>query len=203
MTSDPDQMTIFEALGEPDPVMTPVPDSKATGDPMGGAPAADPARVPRMGEPGYVPDYVCPNHEDCEEHTFYGKQRCPKWSRSDQRRCRQPLAFEGAPSCFYHGSGNHKQTMAKARLRLISEASSSIERLVVERDSAESSADRQRAANSLLDRVGVVRGINVIGGSDLREVVIQRLMEIRERKELEAAKEEPAEEIVDAEIVEE
>lgn len=196
----PDQLPLFE-------VSIQTPDLAVDGDPMGGITPNESAlvdteidespseaintgptgqRKPKPGEPGYTPDYVCREHEQCEEHTYYGQNRCPKWSRAEQRRCRQPIAYPGAPTCKYHGAGNHRATIAKAKLRMIAAADKAVARLVAEMDGAEKAADRIRAADSLLDRTGFRRGVDVVG-TDLREVLIERLVEVRERRQLAAA----------------
>jgi hypothetical protein len=76
-----------------------------------------------------------------------------------------------------HG-GKAPNTQRSARARLAEEVDASISRLVTERDTANRSADRQRAANSILDRAGITRGHS----SEIdaaRSLLLERLLTLR------------------------
>jgi hypothetical protein len=82
-------------------------------------------------------------------------------------------AILGANVCRMHG-GAAPQVKRSAQLRLLELIDPAIARLAHEMDKAARSADRQRAANSILDRAGVVR--STTPDADLaRALLIDRL----------------------------
>lgn len=130
------------------------------------------------------------------------KNRCTAWARTANdgkgERCRQP-AYPGASVCKFHG-GAAKQVKQAAALRLASLVSPAIGTLAREMVKAERSADRQRAANSILDRAGIVRQSSS-DADTARQLLIERLRALREQA---AAGEMPPElEVLDAEVVDE
>jgi len=81
--------------------------------------------------------------------------------------------------CRTHG-GASKQAQNKAKLRLAELVDPAIATLAREMATAETSADRQRAANSILDRAGWGR-VSAIEGGDVRELLIARLLAMRDQ----------------------
>jgi hypothetical protein len=73
-----------------------------------------------------------------------------------------------------HG-GAAPRVQNAAKLRLMSLIDPAISVLAEEMDKADSSADRQRAANSILDRAGLTRG-SPADADVLRALIIDRLM---------------------------
>jgi hypothetical protein len=97
----------------------------------------------------------------CAAHSKQSGQPCKNW----------PLP--GASVCRIHG-GAAPQVKRSAQLRLLELIDPAIARLAHEMDKATRSADRQRAANSILDRAGVVR--STTPDADLaRALLIDRL----------------------------
>lgn len=141
----------------------------------------------------------------CGRHTARAleegpKNRCSAWARTANdgkgERCRQP-AYPGASVCKFHG-GAAKQVKQAAALRLASLVSPAIGTLAREMVKAERSSDRQRAANSILDRAGVVRQSS--GEADTaRMLLIERLRDLREKAA--AGEAVPELEVLDAEVV--
>jgi hypothetical protein len=128
--------------------------------------------------------------------TFDGLPRCTAKSKQNQRRCRR-AATPGQTVCANHGSKS-PQAKAKAFLRLAAMADEAIGVLYKEMKQATESKDRQAAANSILDRAGVSRKVEMDDGM-ARALLYERLMEMRREREGEETK--AIEEIVDAEIV--
>lgn len=83
--------------------------------------------------------------------------------------------------CVYHG-GKAPQTRRKAALRLVELVDPAIATLAREMMQADGSSDRQRAANSILDRAGVPRVTKEIGEEDSRTILLTRLREIRDKQ---------------------
>jgi hypothetical protein len=90
--------------------------------------------------------------------------------------CNAPVVT-GMRVCFVHG-GASPQARSKAKLRLAELVDPAIATLAREMTTAESSADRQRAANSILDRAGWGR-VTTIEAGDARELLIQRLLSMK------------------------
>lgn len=107
-----------------------------------------------------------------------GARRCTAHNRSGER-CGAPAVL-GAQVCQAHG-GSASQVRKKARLRLqelIDPAVTTLARTLTDRDAT--SADRLRAAEMILDRAGYPRGVKVTT-EESRELLIQRLIEYRDR----------------------
>lgn len=102
--------------------------------------------------------------------------RCTAKSRTTQERCRQP-AILGGNVCRYHG-GSSPQVQRSARARLAELVMPSINTLNYERENAESSADRQKAANSILDRAGLTRGHSA-EVDVARALLLERILTLR------------------------
>ena len=79
----------------------------------------------------------------------------------------------------FHG-GAPKHVRAKARLNLLELIDPAIAVLAREMVRAESSADRQRAANSILDRAGVPRRVEGTPLADARDYLVQQLIAARD-----------------------
>lgn len=97
--------------------------------------------------------------------------------RRDGDLCQSP-AMHGQRVCRMHG-GSAPQARSKARLRLAELVDPAIATLSREMVNADSSADRQRAANSILDRAGVPRVTREIEADTAREILLTRLLELR------------------------
>lgn len=98
--------------------------------------------------------------------------RCRAHNRSGGQCRNRPIP--GGTVCRMHGGGSPKVQNA-AKMRLLTLIDPAISVLAAEMEKADSSADRQRAANSILDRAGMTRG----SGADaetLRALIIDRLM---------------------------
>lgn len=100
--------------------------------------------------------------------------------RTNGEPCNAP-AMTGQRVCRMHG-GSSPQAKRKAALRLVELIDPAIATLAREMVQADSSADRQRAANSILDRAGVPRVTKEISEDTSREVLLTRLREIRKQK---------------------
>ena len=104
-----------------------------------------------------------------------GGRLCGAKTRSGAPCRQRPMM--GGLRCKMHG-GMAPQVKRKAALRLASLIDPAIGTLAREMVKAEKSADRQRAANSILDRAGVTRGIS----SELdaaRALLVSRLIELQ------------------------
>ena len=97
-----------------------------------------------------------------------GRPRCQALSKQTGQQCGNK-AIPGGRVCRFHG-GAPKHVRAKARLNLL-------DREMVR---AESSADRQRAANSILDRAGVPRRVEGTPLADARDYLVQQLIAARD-----------------------
>ena len=125
---------------------------------------------------------------DPEKWVFTGKPgawapRCQARSKQQQRQCLR-AATPGTSVCSNHGS-KAPQTQAKARLRLATLVDPAIGTLAREMATAEKSSDRQRAANSILDRAGVPRQQSVTV-DDARDILAERLAQVKARREEQA-----------------
>lgn len=115
------------------------------------------------------------------------RRQCTATNRQGKRCGRSPIV--GGTVCDRHG-GKAPQVQRKARLRLLELVDPAIATLAREMGKAESSRDRQSAANSILDRAGYGRATK-IEGVDARELLAERLIAMREAK---LAEEEESEE---------
>lgn len=119
--------------------------------------------------------------------------RCPAQSKQTGQRCRRPKA-RGANTCIIHGSGTADAKRA-AQLRLMELVNPAIATLAREMVKAERSADKIRAANSLLDRAGI--GRQGPDADQARALLVERLLALRDGPEAETL---VAEVIDDAEL---
>lgn len=104
------------------------------------------------------------------------RAQCRAHNRSGNRCGNR--AIPGGTVCRMHG-GAIPRVQNAAKLRLLNLIDPAISVLAAEMEKADSSADRQRAANSILDRAGLTRGSNA-DGDVLRALVIDRLMALSE-----------------------
>lgn len=116
------------------------------------------------------------------------KQRCPV--KRNDRRCRK-ACIPGGTVCNTHG-GAAPQVKKRAALRLMSLIDPAISVLAREMVQADKSSDRQRAANSLLDRAGVGRAAGDMDANAAKAMLMERYHNLqetlaRERAEAEAA----------------
>ena len=104
------------------------------------------------------------------------RPRCTARSKGTGERCKQ-TAIPGGTVCRFHGGGA-PSVKRKAALRLASLVDPAIGTLAREMVKAEKSSDRQRAANSILDRAGITRGQSA--ELDVaRALLLERLLEAR------------------------
>ena len=110
------------------------------------------------------------------------KQLVRKCTATNRRgeRCGN-YAIRGGNVCKFHGGGA-PQVRRKANLRLAALVEPAIATLAKEMVQADKSADRQRAANSILDRAGFGR-TSMVNATDARDILVQRLMEMRNSKQ--------------------
>lgn len=112
-----------------------------------------------------------------------GRRLCHATSKTTGEQCRGP-AMSGSPVCRSHG-GASDAARKKARLRLAALADPAIATLAKEMVKADKSSDRQRAANSILDRAGFGR-VTKVEAVDAKDVLLDRLRAMREKREAEA-----------------
>lgn len=112
----------------------------------------------------------------------------PHASSTDKCVAIQPSGFAcyrkpipGGNVCEKHG-GAAKQVKRAAQLRLAALIEPAIATLAREMVQADKSVDRQRAANSLLDRAGVTRQ-NEVEHGDAREILVARLLELQQKRD--------------------
>jgi hypothetical protein len=123
------------------------------------------------------------------------KVRC-RAHNGDGRRCRK-AAIPGGRVCQTHG-GSAEQVKRKAALRLMNLVDPMITVLVREATTADRSSDRQRAANSLLDRAGVGRAnADLVTTEVARTALIEQIK--RARREAAAAEAD----VIEAELADE
>src|SRR3546814_4524700 len=96
-----------------------------------------------------------------------GRRQCTAKSTTTGERCTK-APIRGGTVCATHG-GSAPQVRKKAALRLLELVDPAIAVLAREMVNADKSADRQRAANSVLDRAGVPRTATVIDGESRSE----------------------------------
>lgn len=102
------------------------------------------------------------------------KPKCRAHNRAGNPCGRYPIP--GGTVCVMHG-GASPRTAQKAKMRLLELIDPAIGVLAAEMEKADSSADRQRAANSILDRAGMNRGAGT-DGDVLRAMILDRLVEL-------------------------
>lgn len=131
------------------------------------------------------------------EHGPLTVPRCTAPARTNEGKpCKYP-AVPGATVCRFHG-GASRHVKAKAAARLAALVDPAIGTLAREMVKAERSSDRQRAANSILDRAGIARQ-NASEVDTARMLLIERLRTVRlERAEADDA---PVLEVLEAEVV--
>ena len=120
---------------------------------------------------------MSPQDPKAPRYDAQGRLLCRARRRGTDELCRG-LAMQGSRVCRIHG-GTAPQTMQKARLRLLELIDPAITTLAREMATAERSGDKQRAANSLLDRAGVPRVVKSPESDVARALLIERLRAIR------------------------
>lgn len=98
-------------------------------------------------------------------------------TRRDGEKCKSP-AVTGMKVCRMHG-GSTERAKNGAKLRLAELVNPAIATLAREMTQADRSVDRQRAANSVLDRAGYGRHTKIEVG-DAKELLYQRLLAMTE-----------------------
>ena len=116
---------------------------------------------------------------DPEDLTHDGRPRCTATSKQNQRRCRR-AATPGTNVCANHGS-RAPQVKQAAKLRLLGLVDPAIATLAREMTQASKSSDKQRAANSILDRAGIAR-TSEVQVEDARALLVERLMALRDEE---------------------
>lgn len=100
-------------------------------------------------------------------------------TRRDKKLCMAP-AIMGMMVCRMHG-GSTKKAKQGAKLRLQELVNPAIAVLAREMASADKSADKQRAANSILDRAGLGRHSKVDVG-EAQQALYDKLLAFKERQ---------------------
>ena len=104
-------------------------------------------------------------------------RRCSAHSKTGER-CKNK-AVPGANVCRFHG-GAAPQVKRRAALRLLELVEPAVATLAREMAGADKSSDRQRAANSILDRAGIARSQQVDVGT-ANQMLAERLDALREQ----------------------
>lgn len=107
------------------------------------------------------------------------RRLCHAKSQRSGELCRAP-AMAGQRVCRVHG-GSTPQAKQAAKLRLASLVNPAIGTLAREMTRADRSADRQRAANSILDRAGIGRVQHIDNVADSKELLFEMLRERRDQ----------------------
>lgn len=110
-------------------------------------------------------------------------RQCTARSTTTGERCRKS-AIIGGTVCTSHG-GRAPQVRRKATLRLLELVDPAIGTLAREMVQADKSADRQRAANSILDRAGMPRTSTVIDGESAKALLVERINALRGEADME------------------
>ena len=135
------------------------------------------------------PEVVTPDGETPKAYnknvglTGYVAPQCKARSKGSGEQCRQK-AEAGATVCRFHG-GAAPQVKRKAAIRLLELIDPAISTLASEMLQADKSSDRQRAANSILDRAGVPRATTTPDGEAAKDLLVERLRVIRAQQESE------------------
>ena len=111
-----------------------------------------------------------------------GKRQCTAKSTTSGERCTK-APIRGGTVCATHG-GSAPQVRKKAALRLLELVDPAIAVLAREMVNADKSADRQRAANSVLDRAGVPRTATVIDGESAKSLLVERINALRSEADI-------------------
>lgn len=140
-----------------------------------------------------------------DDYALNGAARCTAHNRAGDR-CSNP-AMLGTNVCRMHG-GAAPATQRKARLRLLELVDPAIATLARELTNSQARpADRLRAAELILDRAGYPKQTQITG-EDARELLIQRLIQLRDQRQeqqqraAEAAEAEQADRTVPGEVIE-
>lgn len=105
--------------------------------------------------------------------------KCRATSQRSGKQCGR-LPTSGLSVCQVHGGGS-ATAKAAGRRRLLEHSNNAIDRLVYEVDNAAASSDRQKAANSILDRAGISR-VQELDSADAKEMLKDQLLALRESK---------------------
>lgn len=109
-----------------------------------------------------------------------GRRLCGA-KRTNGQPCRAP-AMAGQRVCYKHGGAKPSARRA-ARLRLMELVDPAVATLAREMVQADSSRDRQSAANSILDRAGIARTVKEVSVEESRALLIERIRAIKARAE--------------------
>src|SRR3546814_12403525 len=99
-----------------------------------------------------------------------GRRQCTAKSTTTGERCTK-APIRGGTVCATHG-GSAPQVRKKAALRLLELVDPAIAVLAREMVNADKSADRQRAANTVLDRAGVPPTATVVDGKSAQRLSV-------------------------------
>lgn len=106
--------------------------------------------------------------------------QCKATARSTGNRCGRP-AVPGATVCRYHG-GAAPQVQRKAKLRLLELVDPAVAVLgQIMADRTASPHARIRAAENVLDRAGVPRKVEVTEAETAKQLLIERLIALRDQ----------------------
>lgn len=127
--------------------------------------------------------------------TFDGRPRCNATSQQNNRRCERAKT-PGTTVCATHGS-RAPQVKRKAALRMIELVDPAIATLArVMTNPASKDADKIRAAENVLDRAGLPRRVETGDPEQAKELLVARLIAMREQQEQEQERQEIAAEDV-------
>lgn len=117
--------------------------------------------------------------EESRRDMTNGKRtQCTAKNRQGERCKRSPVSLSNV--CTVHG-GKAPQVRKKAAQRLLALIDPAISVLHHEMETAETSKDRQAAANSILDRGGVPRTRSVVDDESARDLLIDRIIALRDQ----------------------
>lgn len=109
----------------------------------------------------------------------FAHQQCKAQSKSMGRQCGNP-AIPGSTVCRVHG-GSAPQVRRKAAMRLlelVDPAVATLAKTMVDKDAPH--AARIRAAENVLDRAGLPRRVDVTDTEAARDLLVERLLTLRQ-----------------------
>lgn len=129
-----------------------------------------------MSTPAAPPAHTPPTPKTAIDR--HGNPRCQARSKQTGQQCGR-TSIPGGTVCIYHG-GKAPVVIRAANLRLLELVNPAIATLAREMAGADSSNVRVRAANSILDRAGLVRKVDGVHPEDAHAVLVQQLIQIRD-----------------------
>jgi hypothetical protein len=105
-------------------------------------------------------------------------RQCTATSKQSGERCRRMVQL-GYTVCFIHGARS-RGAQEKAKLRLIALVEPALATVATIMATSDSDALRLRAAENVLDRGGLPRGVT-ISGDDARALLAEKLLAYRDK----------------------